>query len=399
MDLFTHAQWRQLADVDAFPCISIYMPLHPTGPQTRENVIRCRNLLDDAEEQLRDHGLRTPDAKALLAPARDYLNEGPLFQEQSQGLAMFLAPGIFYHFRVPLRLDEMVIVDHHFHLKPLMPLLEGDGRFYVLAASLKRVRLFEGTNYTIHQVHPESLPEDLINTLQPLPEPVTGNESPTPLSGAGPGEAIFRGQGAMGDSQRMDGEVRNYFERINRGLRQFFRVEREPLVFAGSEKHFAVFKSTCTYRHIVDQPIIGAADSFDARQLHDRAWPLVEPIFRRERDERLERFCNLIGTGTASNRAELVLMAARQGAVDAIFLARGAQVWGKIDESADEIYVHDERQPGDTDLLEHAAHHTLLNGGLVYTLDARDMPTAEPVAALFRYPVTPTLHPNPGWPG
>ena len=46
-----------------------------------------------------------------------------------------------------------------FHLKPLLPLLTGDGRFYVLAVSQNAVRLLQGTRHSIHEIRPELMPK------------------------------------------------------------------------------------------------------------------------------------------------------------------------------------------------------------------------------------------------
>jgi hypothetical protein len=46
----------------------------------------------------------------------------------------------------------LVIVSERFHVKPLLPLLSGDGRFYVLALSQNEIRLLQGTRYSVEQV-------------------------------------------------------------------------------------------------------------------------------------------------------------------------------------------------------------------------------------------------------
>jgi hypothetical protein len=47
--------------------------------------------------------------------------------------------------------------------------------------------------------------------------------------------------------------------------------------------------------------------------------------------------------------------------------------------------VHAEAEPGDEDLLDLAAVHTFLNGGMVYAVEPEQMPSYATLAALFRY--------------
>jgi hypothetical protein len=87
-------------------------------------------------------------------------------QRQNQGLALFLAPHIFREYRVPVALDEWVVVTHRFHIKPLLPLLSGNGHFFVLALSQKEVRLLQGTRYSISEVELQGVPQGITEALR-----------------------------------------------------------------------------------------------------------------------------------------------------------------------------------------------------------------------------------------
>ena len=75
--------------------------------------------------------LRPPEARKLLEPAKKLIEDYDFWQQQSDGLAMFLAPELFRHYRLPLSFEELVVVTDRFHLKPLMPLLSDDGQYFV----------------------------------------------------------------------------------------------------------------------------------------------------------------------------------------------------------------------------------------------------------------------------
>jgi hypothetical protein len=47
--------------------------------------------------------------------------------------------------------------------------------------------------------------------------------------------------------------------------------------------------------------------------------------------------------------------------------------------------LHREVKPGDEDLLDFAAVHTLLNRGTVYAVELKKVPDEAPLAAVFRY--------------
>src|SRR5687767_1179186 len=147
MDQFTRDDLRALLRNDKTPCVSMLMPT--TRETSLGDKTRWKNQIREAEERLKETGQRGPDAKDLLAAARERLDEEPFWLNVPVGgLAGFFAPGVAHVFRTPLPLQEKVVVGDRFHVKPLLPLLTAEGRFFVLALSMKHVRLLECTQFT-----------------------------------------------------------------------------------------------------------------------------------------------------------------------------------------------------------------------------------------------------------
>jgi hypothetical protein len=92
-DLLRPEHVRELMSYGAGPCVSVFLPTHRVTPDSVQDPIRLRNLLDEAEKQLVAGGLRAPAAREILGPGRDLLSPGPFWSYQSDGLAVFLAPG------------------------------------------------------------------------------------------------------------------------------------------------------------------------------------------------------------------------------------------------------------------------------------------------------------------
>ena len=84
----------------ADPSVSIDMPARRRHPETREDPIRFKNLLRLAEDRLRGTG-RVSDARGILEPGHALLGDSGFWQHQSDGLAVFAAPGEFRHYRLP----------------------------------------------------------------------------------------------------------------------------------------------------------------------------------------------------------------------------------------------------------------------------------------------------------
>lgn len=124
-------------------CLSLYLPTHRTGPEMRQDPIRLKNLLRSAESQLLSLGVEEDTARKSLRPVQELLADEQFWQQQSEGLALFLSQELFSYYNLPLEVPELAIVTERFHLKPLLRVLGGTGNYYLLTLSQKQVKLFE----------------------------------------------------------------------------------------------------------------------------------------------------------------------------------------------------------------------------------------------------------------
>ncbi len=382
MDVLKASDLKSLTAVNSGPCITIFMPTSISGRDGLQDPVRLKNLVKQAEEKLVNQGVRAPDAKELLKPARELPSNEIYWQRRNKGLAVFVARDQFHSYRVPLELDESVIVDRRFHVKPLLPLLTGDGRYFILAVSQNKPRLLEATRYGVEELEVNALPGSM---KQALNYDWTAR-GPTPHSGApGPGKqtGVFHGQGGERDTSKDD--LAQYFRMIDASLHATLREERAPLLLAGVDFLLPIYREVCTYSHLSDKVLSGNCDHVSPKELHDRTWPLMQPHFDKAREDAAAKYRHLMGTGTTAGDVEHVVSAAYQGRVESLFVDYHAHQWGTYDPATYKVEVHAEAQPGDDDLLDFAAVQTLLHRGAVYAVDREQTPDGAPLAAVLRF--------------
>ena len=163
---YTKDDIKELASRTQFPCVSLFLPTHRVSAQAEQDRIRLKNLLQQADSSLRAKGMGAGEVRELLEPAMRLDRDGSFWRHQSDGLAIFLAPGFARDDRVPQSFQELAVVSDRFHLKPLLPLLTGDGRFYVLAISQESVRLLEGTRDSVAELDLSDVPQSLAEALK-----------------------------------------------------------------------------------------------------------------------------------------------------------------------------------------------------------------------------------------
>lgn len=382
-DLLRGTDVRELIEHGGSPAVSIFLPTHRTRSDREQDPIRLRNLVDQAESRLVDDGARPADVRSLLAPARELLDSALFWSYQSDGLAVFLAPGWSRVFRLPLSFPELVVVGDRFHVKPLLDLLTYDHRFFVLALSQNEVRLLEGSRLNVQQVDLGNVPTTLAEVLKYDDLERETNLHVSSRGGAG-ARAIFHGHGASGENDRV--LLERWVRAVDDGLQQVLAGQDAPLVLAGVGYERALFRAGSRYRRVLSDGIDGNPEQLSPEDLHDRAWNVVEPFVVEARQAAAERFREALGKGAgAASDIENVVARALSGRVEALFVPVGEQIWGTVDPQTNEVAVHKGRQVGDEDLLDRAAVATMFSGGTVYTVPREAVPGPGPAAAILRY--------------
>jgi hypothetical protein len=382
VDVLSRDDLELLVQQPRSPCVSLYIPTHRSGPETQQDPIRLKNLIRRAEERLVAAGIRRRDASEVLRPARELIEDEAFWRHQTEGLALFLRAGWSRWYRLPLSFEEMVVVSDRFHVSALLPLLTGDGRFFVLALSENEARLLAGTRSAVHLVNVPGLPAGVRDALR-YDDPQRERGSHAAERGGPGARVVVHGQGIGAEVQKE--RLGRYLQAVDGAVRRSLREQQAPLVLAGVGYVRAMYRDINTYPRLLEAGITGSPDRTSSEELHTRAWALVEPLFARDRDGAAAACREALGTGRASASLEDVLTAAEAGRIDVLFVPTGAHVLSASHASAGVSDADGGQELGGGDPIEQAVVGTILNAGTVYAVPEREMPDRAPLAALFRY--------------
>jgi hypothetical protein len=387
MDLFRRAELNELIEHETEPCVSIYMPTHRSGRDREQDPIRLKNLLKSAESQLVEQGLRGPEARDLLEEGTRLLGDPKFWKHCSDGLAMFFAPAFYRGYRVPVSFEEALRINQRFFVHPLLPLLHTDGRFYVLALSMKHVRLYRGTKMGLDEIEVEGMPENMEEALQhedlqthlqhrSWGARMSGVRRPKQSLGALPGSgAVFHGQGADEDARKPDME--EFFKQVNDAVVARLHDERAPMVLACVEYEAPLYRAHNRYPVLLEAVVEGNPEQWNAVELHRRAWEAVEPHFREHQEVELGRFRRL-PADRISTDLKNIAEAADRGRVEALFVPSGGNGAAGGARGAGVSPTHE--------MLDDIAATVLRTGGDVFATPEGQMPDPNAkAAAVFRY--------------
>ncbi len=387
MDRLTQHDFRQLAEISESWCVTLQLPTYASGQETRQNPIRFKNLLEQAEEGLVARGQRSADARGQLQPLGDLLEDAVFWTHQRQGLAAFSTPQGTRVFGVPFELPERAVVSQHCHLVPLIPIVSRDARFYVLAISPKAVRLLEGTHYSAEELELPGWPEkfeELAAFIEEQPQLQYHTEA-QPVGTSSDRAAVYHGQpGGEADKVRKQ-RLLEYCRLVDGRVREVIGEDGPRLVLACDKRLAPIYHEASEYSNIEEEPVAGNPDERRVEDLCQDAWPIVRPALDAARQAALSRHDEAAGHGLAAIDLAAVLRTVNEGRVGALFVNPERQRWGKFDPDQPRLDVHDERLADDDDLVNEAVVRAFNRSAELYCVSQERLPGEEPAKATLRY--------------
>jgi len=384
MALITKQEIGELNGIHGKSCISIFIPTHRAGEEVleRKDALHLKNQLKEVRNTLEKEEMAPREIKALLAPIQELVDETEFWRHQSDGLAIFRSNDFFKAYTLPVYFEAFNFVGNNLYLKPLMSMLTGDGKFYVLGLEKQYVKLYEMTRHSISEV----AIEDLVPSE--LKEEVGYDYEPKSLqfrSGAdAQGRASYHGHAEADRGEKA--ELAQFFRAVDKGLMPVLRDEKAPLLVAAQEVIFPIYRKENTYTYLMDDFLDATPSQIDKFILHEMAWEKVAPIFDQDRKDNVALFKQHEGSGRTSSDLDHLLPEALAGRIEALFVENKTDIWGIYDAEKRHVRVDKKPLPSSVSLLNLAAVQTFLNGGKVYLMEQDEMPNPHSkVNALYRY--------------
>ncbi|WP_353097229.1 hypothetical protein [Tissierella praeacuta] len=387
MDILNKEKLKELMNSEDEWCISIYMPTCRMGADIKQNPIRYKQSIRETEDRLFNMGLSKSEVGNILRSASDLIDETEFWQNQTEGLAIFITPDKIDYYHLPFEVKDQVVISDKFYTKPLLSLFTEDGIYYILALSKNEVRLFKASRQTVKEIIMEDAPRN-IDDMKVDYDPRTKLQIRTANSVSNSSivyNTVSQGQGVENDFDK--NELTRYFRAIDESLNKLNKKEQIPLVLAGVEYLIPIYKEISRYPNIVDEFIKGNPEILYGDDLQKMAWEIMEPKFLKIQELAEAKYNQFSGqkNGLSSNSLKKILSQAYNGQIETLFIANGIHQWGRFNPDNNKVDFYEEQDIGNEDLIDRAATLTISRGGTVYVVDPDKVPDGGTVAAILRY--------------
>ncbi len=390
MPILTKEQFEELAKFDSNPCVSIFIPTVRAGKDVLEekDKINLKSQWKKAVEELKNMGYPQDKIDKMGKPVFDLMDDRDFWRHQSDGLALFLADGFSRQYTLPIYFEAYTYVADHFYLKPLVPMFNGDGRFFLLHLQLDKVKLYEATQYSIGEVEIGDLTPDQLEDRVGYDYEEKNSKHKTQRSSGGAGaEGSSTQHGYEAANRDRKNEILRFFRAVDKGIYEVLNNESVPLIVACQDSFFPIYKEASRYKNLYPKPVPGnpEADHESIFSLHAAALDTLEPHFRKEREEKMAQFNDLNPSRTSTSVSDII-PAIYEGKVDTLFLQNREDIWGNYNENMASVDVHEEKRNGSLSLMNLAAVKVVEQNGTVYLIEEEFMPNKKSkMNAVYRY--------------
>lgn len=365
--------------------VSIYLPMFKRGKEQNQGISEAhlKSCIREVHGILLAQGMSEKVAGKYLKPIKELVEDIAIWRNPSEGMVIFLSKEMgMQYYKLPIKFNVFAYVSDHHYLLPLLSLYSNDSSFYLLELSQDHVKLFEGNMFEmedlfVSELAPERLEEAVgFDYEQKMLQFRSGHSLYS--------QGAFHGHGEGKDDERK--EVSNFFREINKGVVATIQKKNAPLILACVDWLYPLYKEVNTYPNLHPDYISGDPEFKNTNEMHKQAWSLIQDLQSKMRDQKADRYEDLIHTAKTSHQISEIVPAAVHGKIDTLFVSKNEEVYGTFNPNKDCVIIDSEKTAGNLSLPNLAAMNTFLKGGTVFSMEADKMPFKKrPLNALLRY--------------
>jgi hypothetical protein len=347
-----------LLSVSGYPAVSVLLPTHRTAPANTADPILLKNLLREAQDRLAQE-FTARESHDVLARLEN-LAAGIDHNHNLEGLALFANPTHASFVRVPYPVPARVVVDENFATRDLLQAFNRSVHYYLLKITTEEANLYEGFRDTLYPVvTPNGFP---VTMFYP-----SGNLNPK-------------------DANTREGQVREFFNRIDKLMLEVYKSEPLPVVVAGVERNAAYLRQVADRPALYETFLDGNFDKTSDHDLGKQAWPLVANALANWRAEQLLRLKAAESSGKFVAGLGECWRMAQEGRVELLLLDEKYAQPATLNPDGSLTPVDDPTTPGVLDdAADEVAEAVVRTRGQVVFVPIGTLEGHQRIAAVLRY--------------
>lgn len=360
------------------PFISLYQPTHRYTLETKQDIIRFKNLIRRIEDSLKEKYPKKEIGR-IMEPFYELAEDVPFWNRTFDGLAILATSDRGVMYKLQRTVKELAVVADSFHIKPLIRIFQSADRYQLLGLNRREFALYEGNRYGFEEIEMEP------GTPRTI-EDILGMKISEKDFSAG----VFSSDGRAHSYGERKEIIDKYTEKFFRYVDQFVwenysRPSGLPLMLVALPEYHSIFQNISRNSYLMKDGIKVAFNAVSMEELKETVWEKIEPLYLDKTKKLVDRFETARAKFLASDDLAQIARAAWENRVATLLVESDRIIPGKVDLTTGELIEGDLEHPEFDDLLDDLAEIVFKRKGEVVVLPQERMPTTTGAAAIYRY--------------
>lgn len=351
---------RRLKNISSGCCVTIILNTHRTFPDSDKDRILLKNLIKEAETRLATEcdkqSLELISGKLnTLAAAIDH-------RHNLESLVLFANEDIADYTRLPIAVEDRVIIDKTFATRDLIRTMNKEKEYYVLVLSRDKARLLEAFNDKVVQEIGGNFPIE--------------NISHHPRQ---------RAEAAI--ASRQTSLIQEFFNVVDKQLIEVIKENPLPVLICTEESNYHQYLAIADRKQIIIGHLNGSRVDEKAHHIIDAAWPIVRQVRRERNSHRMQELSSAASTGNLVTDLDDIWRAVNEGRGETLFVRHDYLQPARMVDGTIELVPEEETGRADVidDIVDEMIDINLQYGGDSVFLSEEELKDYEGLALTTRY--------------
>ncbi|MEO9210240.1 MAG: hypothetical protein ABI208_04030 [Ginsengibacter sp.] len=242
---------KKLKNITSNCCVTIILQTHRTLPDNEKDSLVLKNLIKEAESRLSAE-YEKPFVSEMMKRIND-LAKDINHKYNKESLALFVNENIAEFIRMPISVEDRVVIDKSFATRDIVRALNKEIAYYVLVLGRDKARLIEAFNDKMFNEIEDNFPFENRN-LNP----------------------VQRSEASIG--RRQTNLTQEFFNRVDKQLNELWKENPLPVIICADENNYSEYLQIADKKEIIVGHLKGNRLHEKAHHIIEAAWPIMNKL-------------------------------------------------------------------------------------------------------------------------
>lgn len=341
-------------------CVTILLNTHRTVPDNQKDPIVLKNLIKQAGTRLAEEC--NPAKAPVFVKKLEELADSIDHRHNLESLILFVNEQVAEYTRLPIHVDERVVIDETFATRDLIRSMNEETAYYILVLSRDKARLIQAYNDRVIAENTDIFPIKNVG-----------------LQGKGGAEGSLGG--------RQTNLQQEFFNIVDKQVVAINKKSPAPVFIVTDEANYHQYMKIADNKDIIKGYFAGNRDHEKPHQIISAVWPMVLESRKERLQERIGELKAAQGAGKVLSDFNDIWTAVNQGRGKTLFVKQGYFQPAKI--NGDTLEIIESGNPEGAgivdDIIDEIIEANMSNGGDAVFITGDELNEYQGLALVTRF--------------